>query len=156
MTLTPVSVERARGYFLLRIGGLATALLLAGAVTWGLWPAPAPPPPCAALASQGAREEGNRCVVDGDVTTRNYAYPRLPARLTVRGNLQIYGCDVAELPGELVVGKSLDLYKSCITRLPADLIVSGNVDSTLGFGDSLFRCDEVPASVRVGGNIHCD
>lgn len=52
--------------------------------------------------------------------------------------------------------KSLWLYKACIRSLPGDLVVKGNVDSDLGFGDSLLPCANIPTSVRVGGQIRCE
>jgi len=114
------------------------------------------PPACEALAAQGAHVASGRCVVDGDVTTRDYKESRLPENLTVGGDLQIYGCGVNSLPKGLRVGKSIDLYKSCVTRLPPDLVVGGNVDSQLAFGDDLLSCKDIPKTARIGGWVRCE
>lgn len=130
--------------------GVVFASSILAACEWVSSPAPA----CAALAEWGARMEGDRCVV-ASLNTATYSGKRLPDRLTVRGDLQIYGQRLAALPRGLIVEGTLDLYKATY-ELPADLIVHGDLERTLSFGDESLRCVDIPKTVRIDGSIRCE
>ena len=108
-------------------------------------------PPCSVLAAQGAREIAGRCVVEQFVTTRHYAYSRLPDNLTVNG-LELWGTGVTELPRGLRVNGDLVLFKCDVDELPADLVVNGGIHENLNFFTSGIDCEHVPKTVRDGCN----
>jgi hypothetical protein len=111
-------------------------------------------PPCTALAGLGAREENGRCVIN-ELNTANYRGQRLPDNLTVRGDVQIYGQRLDMLPKGLLVEGELFFYKATYA-IPEDLVVRGNVDSSLGFGDELLKCAEIPKTAKLMGSVRCE
>lgn len=122
---------------------------LLGLVVFFFWPEK--PYTCESLAAFGARLDGERCVVPGDLRLEG-AIAGLPPRLVVQGDLFISGTGIAVLPVGLVVEGNLDLYKTSIGALPEGLQVAGNFDNYLGFGSPDIRCDEIPPSVVIRGN----
>jgi hypothetical protein len=112
------------------------------------------PPACSELAALGAREENGRCLI-GRLDTGKYAGTRLPDNLTVQGELQIYGQRLDTLPKGLIVEGELHFYKATYA-IPDDIIVRGDVDSSLGFGDSLLHCSDIPKTARLLGAVRCE
>lgn len=122
---------------------------LLGLMAFFFWPEK--PYTCENLAALGARIEGERCVVPGDLRLEG-AIDGLPPHLVVQGDLFISGTGIAVLPVGLVVEGNLELYKTSIGALPADLRVAGNFDNYLGFGSPDIPCAEIPPSVIIRGN----
>lgn len=106
---------------------------------------------CESLAAFGAKVEGERCVVAGDLRLEG-GMEGLPPNLVVQGDLFINGTYIEQLPSGLVVEGNLELYKTSIGALPADLHVQGDFDNYLGFGSPDIPCAEIPASVVIEGD----
>ena len=136
--------------------GCALALLAAGLY----WAWPLPPVPCSHLQHWNAADSAGRCVIDTSLRLDSYDpwakdLRQLPDRLTVRGNLIIYGTRIESLPASLVVEGNLVLHKTHIGRLPADLVVNVDLDVYMGFGSPELRCADIPASVVIKGQRLC-
>lgn len=111
--------------------------------------------PCAVLYDRGAREDGGRCIVDGDLVISG-PLDGLPERLTVRGRLEVHGRAVPALPRGLVVEGDLYLSKTGLSELPRDLVVRGGFDWQLGMLDSSFSCADLPPGVAAGKFRRCE
>ena len=122
---------------------------LFGLFAFFFWPEK--PYTCESLAAFGARLDGERCVVPGDLRLEG-AIDGLPPHLVVQGDLFISGTGIDVLPASLIVEGNLELYKTSIGALPADLRVAGDFNNYLGFGSPDIRCDEIPPSVIIQGN----
>ena len=136
--------------------GCAAPLLAAGLY----WARPLPPVPCSHIQHWKAVESARRCVVGENLRLDNYDplakdLRQLLDRLTVKGNLVIYGTRIETLPASLVVEGNLVLHKTHIGRLPADLVVNGDLDVYMGFGSPELRCTDVSASVVIKGMRLC-
>ena len=137
----------------------ATAILALLAAAW-YWARPLPPVPCSHLQHWNATESAGRCVMATGLRLDSYDplgndMRQLPDRLTVKGNLIIYGTRIETLPASLVVEGDLVLHKTLVGRLPADLVVNGDLDVYMGFGSPEVRCADIPASVVIKGNRFC-
>lgn len=137
--------------------GAALAALAAAGI-YIAWP-PAPVP-CSALQHWGATESGGRCLINTSLRLDSYDTQsrdlrRLPARLTVKGNLVIYGTRIDALPDSLMVEGNLVLHKTSIGKLPADLVVNGDLDTYAGFGSPPLLCSEISPTVIIKGSRGC-
>ncbi|PHJ60936.1 hypothetical protein VF14_15845 [Nostoc linckia z18] len=115
---------------------------------------PAPPAPCGSLKKFGAIEQGERCIINRNVTLEGNL-KRLPNQLTVKGDLTISGTYIEELPNAMVVEGNLFLYKTSIAKLPPDLQVQGSFDQYSGFGSPGVKCSAIPKTAVIKGNRNC-
>ena len=89
-------------------------------------------------------ESAGRCVIGKSLRLNSYDplandLRQLPDRLTVKGNLVIYGTSIETLLASLVVEGNLVLHKTHVGRLPANLVVNGDLDVYMGFGSPELR-----------------
>jgi hypothetical protein len=124
---------------------ISASIVLAVAIYWTM---PTPPPTCQSLQRFGAVEINGRCVVDRSIKIEGNVN-KLPDRLTVKGDLNIYGSYVTELPVALIVEGNLDLYKTSIGKIPPDLQVGRSLTTYLGFGSPEIRCQDIPKTAVI-------